>query len=98
MGGSVSEEVIVFLDAEAYGSPGEYAAAGFYFRYGDGVVEGLAFHPPEQGAESHILASAIFGNKFVHSIDVIPTPEPSPTPGSLCVRPASWPSRRPRGG
>ena len=84
---AVSEDVIVMLDAELYGSPGDYAVAGFYFRYWDGIVEGLAIHPPEQSPESRVLTSTIFGNKFVHSISVIPTPEPTPTPGALCV---SW--------
>lgn len=84
---SVSEDVIVMLDTELYGSPGDYAVAGFYFRYWDGIVEGLAIHPPEQSPESRLLTSTIFGNKFVHSISVIPTPEPTPTPGALCV---SW--------
>ncbi|MFH1927143.1 MAG: hypothetical protein ABIK79_03065 [Chloroflexota bacterium] len=84
---AVSEDVIVMLDTELYGSPGDYAVAGFYFRYWDGIVEGLAIHPPEQSPESRVLTSIIFGNKFVHSISVIPTPEPTPTPGERCV---SW--------
>jgi len=83
---SVSEDVTVFLESQAYGNPGGPAIAGFYFSYWDGIVEGLAFHPPDQESESsRILASAVFGNKFVHSAPVVPTPRPSPTPGAVCV-------------
>jgi hypothetical protein len=84
-GGNIVSEVLnpavnIFLDSESYGNPSDYAIGGFYFTYGSGIVEGLAFHPYEQEGESQVLTSFIFGNKFIHASEPGPEPEPTPTP------------------
>lgn len=70
--------VKVFLDSANYG--GNYRIGGFYFPYGSGIVEGLAFHPADQTGEAQILTSFIFGNKFIHTIETQPS-DPLPYTG-----------------
>jgi hypothetical protein len=51
-----------------------YAILGFYFPYGNGLVEGFAYHPQEQtesltgDPNSYLCASILYGNKFVAKI------------------------------
>lgn len=81
----VAPGVSVILDCQDY--DGEYRILAAYFNYGDGIVEGFAYHPYEQteaytGDPNSYNTSCIFyGNKFVHAVPVpTPTPTPSPTP------------------
>jgi hypothetical protein len=51
-----------------------YAILGFYFPYGNGLVEGFAYHPQEQTVSltgdpnSYLCSSILYGNKFVAKI------------------------------
>ena len=78
----VASGVSVILDSSNYA--GEYRILAAYFNYGDGIVEGFAYHPYEQteadtGDPNSYNTSCIFyGNKFVHAV---PGPTPTPTPG-----------------
>jgi len=75
----VAPGVSVILDSSDYA--GEYRILAAYFNYGDGIVEGFAYHPCKQteaytGNPNSYKASCIFyGNKFVHAV-----PGPTPTP------------------
>src|SRR5208282_1810632 len=50
----------------------QYALLGFYFQYGNGIVEGLAFQPYQQlyptyaDLNGYYATYEIYGNKFVH--------------------------------
>ena len=72
--------VTVFLDSATYGNPAGYAIGGFYFPYGSGNVEGIAFHPQEQTGESQILTSFILGNKFILTQETSRPVDPTPSP------------------
>ncbi len=68
--------------------PGVYGMLGFYFEVGNGIAEGLVFHPQEQIApyadeKGHFANFQIYGNKFVHGI---------PTPSYALVCPVSMPA------
>jgi hypothetical protein len=70
-------DVRILADSKHFGSSGnQYAILAFYFEYGRGVVEGLAFHPQEQtkstvGDNGYYAVYQFYGNKFVHG----PPPE-----------------------
>jgi len=70
-------DVRILSDTRKFGPGGnQYAILAFYFEYGQGIVEGLAFHPQEQsistvGANGYYAVYEFYGNKFVHG----PPPE-----------------------
>ncbi len=55
-------------------APSHYAVLGFYFPYGNGLVEGFAYHPFEQtesltgDPNSYVCAAILYGNKFVTAV------------------------------
>jgi len=65
-------EVRVLLDTSEY--DGGNRTLAFYFPYGDGLVEGFAYHPQEQTEDitydpySYVVSSTFYGNKFIHKI------------------------------
>ncbi|HXY82623.1 MAG TPA: hypothetical protein VEH56_02805 [Candidatus Saccharimonadales bacterium] len=65
-------DVRVLIDTTQFGIPHRSAILGFYFQYGNGIVEGLAFHPYEQlyptyaDMNGYYATYEIYGNKFVH--------------------------------
>jgi len=65
-------DVRILADSKNFGTSGnQYAILAFYFEYGAGVVEGLAFHPQEQtlttvGTNGYYAVYQFYGNKFVH--------------------------------
>lgn len=65
-------DVRIIIDSNSFGVPFRYAILGFYFQYGNGIVEGLAFHPYEQlyptyaDENGYYATYEIYGNKFVH--------------------------------
>lgn len=65
-------DVRIIIDSNSFGVPYRYAILGFYFQYGNGIVEGLAFHPYEQlyptysDENGYYATYEIYGNKFVH--------------------------------
>lgn len=68
-------DVRILMDTTHYGYPHSatgYAVLAFYFPYGNGIVEGLAFQPYEQVYPSYADQNGyyatyeIYGNKFVH--------------------------------
>lgn len=65
-------DVRILADSKSYGSAGnQYAILAFYFGYGNGIVEGLAFHPQQQvkssvGDNGYYAVYQFYGNKFVH--------------------------------
>jgi hypothetical protein len=65
-------DVRILSDSKNFGSSGnQYAILAFYFQYGQGIVEGLAFHPQEQsraavGDNGYYAVYQFYGNKFVH--------------------------------
>jgi hypothetical protein len=80
-------DVRILSDTNKFGSSGnQYAILAFYFEYGLGVVEGLAFHPQEQsiatvGSNGYYAVYEFYGNKFVHG--------PPPMDFTLEANPAS---------
>lgn len=67
-----STEVRVIMDSSDYG--GAYRILACYFPYGDGIVEGFAFHPQEQiegitgDPYSYVVSALLYGNKFVTAV------------------------------
>lgn len=65
-------DVRILTDSKSYGpANNQYAILAFYFQYGDGIVEGLAFHPQQQvksvvGNNGYYAVYQLYGNKFVH--------------------------------
>jgi hypothetical protein len=84
--GSVND-VRILADSKNFGSSGnQYAVLAFYFQYGRGIVEGLAFHPQEQsksvvGDNGYYAVYQFYGNKFVHG--------PPPSSYELTANPTS---------
>ena len=85
-------DVRVLMDTKNYGYPHPqvpYAILAFYFPYGNGVVEGLAFQPYEQlyptyaDVNGYYATYEIYGNKFVEGIQ--PDFLLSPTPATQSV-------------
>ncbi len=69
-----ASDVRILIDSTNFGVPYRYAILGFYFPFGNGIVEGLAFHPYEQtfpnyaDQNGYYATYEIYGNKFVHGI------------------------------
>ena len=67
-----ASDVRVIIDSDKFGVPYRHAILGFYFQFGNGIVEGLAFHPYEQtfpnyaDQNGYYATYEIYGNKFVH--------------------------------
>jgi hypothetical protein len=67
-----TSDVRVIIDTDKFGVPFRPAILGFYFPFGNGIVEGLAFHPYEQlfpnyaDENGYYATYEIYGNKFVH--------------------------------
>ncbi len=65
-------DVRILIDSNNFGVPFRYAILGFYFQVGNGIVEGLAFHPYQQtypefaDQNGYYAVYQLFGNKFVH--------------------------------
>ena len=70
-------DVRVIMDTTNYGYPAPqipYAILAFYFPYGNGIVEGLAFQPYQQlyptyaDQNGYFATYEIYGNKFVEGL------------------------------
>jgi hypothetical protein len=67
-----ASDVRIIIDSDKFGVPYRHAILGFYFQFGNGIVEGLAFHPYEQtfpnyaDQNGYYATYEIYGNKFVH--------------------------------
>jgi hypothetical protein len=67
-----ASDVRILMDSNKFGVPFRYAILGFYFQFGNGIVEGIAFHPYEQlypnyaDQNGYYATYEIYGNKFVH--------------------------------
>ncbi len=67
-----SSDVRILIDTNKFGVPYRYAILGFYFQFGNGIVEGIALHPYEQlyptyaDQNGYYAIYEIYGNKFVH--------------------------------
>jgi len=65
-------DIRILADSKKFGTASnQYAILAFYFEYGLGVVEGLAFHPQQQsksvvGDNGYYAVYQFYGNKFVH--------------------------------
>ena len=65
-------DVRILIDSDKFAVPFRHAILGFYFPFGNGIVEGLAFHPYEQlypnyaDQNGYYATYEIYGNKFVH--------------------------------
>jgi hypothetical protein len=70
MGDVLDPEVRVMVDSNNYFF--QYRILAAYFFYGatadwpGGIVEGFGYHPGDQPPDARILASILYGNKFVH--------------------------------
>jgi hypothetical protein len=68
-----TSDVRILADTNKFGVPYHYAILGFYFPFGNGIVEGLALHPQEQlpvGSAGFYAVQQVYGNKFVHGPQV----------------------------
>jgi hypothetical protein len=67
-----TSDVRILLDSTHFGVPYRYAILGYYFQVGNGIVEGLAFHPQQQlypiaaDVNGYYAVYELYGNKFVH--------------------------------
>ncbi|HKM49943.1 MAG TPA: hypothetical protein VJZ75_02065 [Candidatus Bathyarchaeia archaeon] len=67
-----ASDVRILTDTDKFGVPFRPAILAFYFPYGNGIVEGLAFHPYEQlfptyaDENGYYATYEMYGNKFVH--------------------------------
>lgn len=64
-----ASDVRILIDSNKFSLPSRHAILGFYFQFGSGIVEGLAFHPQQQlpvGSKGYYATLEIYGNKFVH--------------------------------
>lgn len=75
-GGNIVDEILdqsvrILMDSDAYGEGPDYRVGAFYFPFGQGIVEGFAFHPGDQTENGYPLAqrmvSILIGNKLIHS-------------------------------
>jgi len=89
-------DVRILTDSKSYGpASNQYAILAFYFEYGDGIVEGLAFHPQQQvksvvGDHGYYAVYQLYGNKFVHgpptrmfALEASPSSASTPQGGSV---------------
>jgi hypothetical protein len=66
-------DVRVLMDSNKFGVPFRRAILAFYFQFGNGIVEGLGFHPQQQlpvGSPSFYAVEQVYGNKFIHGPQV----------------------------
>jgi hypothetical protein len=67
-------DVRILADSKTFGSAGnQYAILAFYVGYGQGIIEGLAFHPQQQTISAvqnngYYAVYQFYGNKFVHGV------------------------------
>ncbi len=67
-----ASDVRIIMDSNKFGVPFRYAILGFYFQFGNGIVEGIAFHPYEQlypnyaDQNGYYATYEMYGNKFIH--------------------------------
>lgn len=64
-----ASDVRILMDSTKFSVPYRHAILGFYFQFGNGIVEGLGFHPQEQlpvGSAGFYAVEQVYGNKFVH--------------------------------
>ena len=67
-----ASDVRILIDSNNFGVPFRYAILGFYFQLGNGIVEGLAFHPQQQlypnyaDQNGYYAVYELYGDKFVH--------------------------------
>src|SRR5206468_8449161 len=71
-----------------------YRILAAYFGYGNGTVEGFAYHPFEQTGAGHTFSSVLYGNTFVSAVPFLP-PAPPPVPAALGLPPPPPPPPRP---
>ena len=89
-------DVRILSDSKNFGPAGnQYAILAFYFEYGGGIVEGLAFHSQQQsksvvGNNGYYAVHEFYGNKFVHgpppkaySLEATPTSASTPQGSSV---------------
>jgi hypothetical protein len=81
MANVINPSVRIMVDSDDYF--GQYRILAAYFYYGaqgnwtGGIVEGFGYHPGDQPPDARILASILFGNKFVH-MPILPDLEVTP--------------------
>jgi hypothetical protein len=67
-----ASDVRILMDSNKFGVPFRHAILGFYFPFGNGIVEGLAFHPQQQSypinadQNGYYAVYQLYGDKFVH--------------------------------
>jgi len=85
MGAPFAEGVNVLVDVPKYPAgflTTAYRALAAYYPYGNGTVEGIAYHPYEQTGAGHSFSSVLYGNTFVSAVPFLP-PAPPPVPVAL---------------
>jgi hypothetical protein len=84
-----ASDVRILFDSDKFGVPFRHAILGFYFQFGNGIVEGLALHPYEQtfpnyaDQNGYYATYEIYGNKFVHGPQNDFLLSPSPTSATV---------------
>jgi len=81
-----ASDVRILIDSNNFGVPFRYAILGFYFQMGNGIVEGLAFHPQQQvyptfaDQNGYYAVYELYGDKFVHGpqLDFLLSGTPTP--------------------
>jgi hypothetical protein len=67
-----TSDVRILMDSDKFGVPFRHAILAFYFSVGNGIVEGLAFHPQQQiypiaaDQNGYYAVYELYGDKFVH--------------------------------
>jgi hypothetical protein len=67
-----TSDVRILMDSAKFGVPFRHAILAFYFPFGNGIVEGLAFHPQQQSypinadQNGYYAVYQLYGDKFVH--------------------------------
>ncbi len=72
---ALHNDVKIMLDTDDYPyfTGSGYAIGAAYWQYGEGIVEGFAYHPQEQtpaygcSNDSYNLSCIFYGNKFIHA-------------------------------
>ena len=85
MGRPIADGVNVLIDHPNYPAGFQrtaYRILAAYFTYGNGTVEGFAYHPFEQTGAGHTFSSVLYGNTFVSAVPFLP-PAPPPVPVAL---------------